>query len=193
VIAPTRQREIDHESEPLITATHGVSYLHDVYSDSLWVLMAVVVLVLLIACANLANFLLARAATRRREIATRLALGSSRARIARQSLIETLLLSVGGGLLGLIVAFAATRLLIAFVSQGAAWIPLNPAPNPAVLAFTLGVSVLTGVLFGFAPALAAARTSVHDSLSSTSRTSVGSRLSRWWPKSLVVGQVMHHR
>ena len=190
VIAPPRQQEIERESEPLIPASHGVSYLHDVYSDSLWVLLAVVVLVLLIACANLANFLLARAATRRREIATRLALGSSRSRIARQSLIETLLLSVGGGLLGLIVGFAATRVLIAFVSQGAAWIPLNPTPNPAVLAFTLAVSVLTGVLFGFAPALAASRTSVHDSLNSTSRTSIGSRLSRWWPKSLVVGQVM---
>jgi predicted permease len=190
VPTPARQQEIDRESVPLIAATHGVSYLHDVYSDSLWVLMAVVVLVLLIACANLANFLLARAATRRREIATRLALGSSRSRIARQSLIETLLLSVGGGLLGLIVAFAATRVLIAFVSQGAAWIPLSPAPDPTVLAFTLAVSVLTGVLFGFAPALAAARTSAHDSLTSASRTSVGGRLSRWWPKSLVVGQVM---
>jgi predicted permease len=148
------------------------------------------VLVLLIACANLANFLLARAATRQREIATRLALGSSRSRIARQSLIETLLLSVGGGLLGLAIAFAVTRVLIAFVSQGSAWIAVSPAPNPGVLLFTLGVSVITGILFGLAPAIAAARTAAHDSLSSTNRTSGGSRSSRWWSKSLVVGQVM---
>ena len=191
VLTPARQQEIEHEEVPLISAIRGVSYLHDVYQESLWILMAVVVLVLLIACANLANFLLARAATRRREIATRLALGSSRSRIARQSLIETLLLSVGGGLLGLAIAFAATRVLIAFVRQGSAWIALSPAPNPGVLLFTLGVSVITGILFGFAPAIAAARVAAHDSLSSTNRASAGGgRSSRWWPKSLVVGQVM---
>jgi predicted permease len=189
VHAPARQQEIEHENVPLISALRGVSYLQDVYRESLWVLMAVVVLVLLIACANLANFLLARAAMRQREIATRLALGSSRSRIARQSLIETLLLSVGGGLLGLAIAFAATRVLIAFVSQGSTWIAVSPAPNPGVLLFTLGVSVITGILFGLAPAIAAARTAAHDSLSSTNRTSGGSRSSRWWSKSLVVGQV----
>ena len=191
VLSPARQQEIEHEDVPLISAIRGVSYLQDVYRESLWVLMAVVVLVLLIACANLANFLLARAATRQREIATRLALGSSRSRIARQSLIETLLLSVGGGLLGLAIAFAATRVLIAFVSQGSAWIAVSPAPNPGVLLFTLGVSVITGILFGLAPAIAAARTAAHDSLSSTNRASgAGGRSSRWWPRSLVVGQVM---
>jgi predicted permease len=190
VLTPARQKEIEHEEVPLISAIRGVSYLQDVYRESLWVLMAVVVLVLLIACANLANFLLARAATRQREIATRLALGSSRSRIARQSLIETLLLSVGGGLLGLAIAFAATRVLIAFVSQGSAWIALSPAPNPEVLLFTLGVSVITGILFGFAPAISAARTAAYDSLSSTHRASGGGRSSRWWSKSLVVGQVM---
>jgi predicted permease len=192
VVSAARQQEIDRESVPLIAATQGVSYLHDVYRQSLWVLMAVVALVLLIACANLANFLLARTATRQREIATRLALGSSRSRIARQSVIETLLLSVGGGLLGLAVAFAATRMLIAFVSQGSAWIALSPAPNPTVLLFTLGVSVITGILFGFAPAIAAARTAAHDALSSTNRISGGGRgrSARWWPKSLIIGQVM---
>lgn len=191
VVTPARQQEIDRETVPLNPAMHGVSYLQDVYRESLWVLMAVVVLVLLIACANLANFLLARAATRQREIATRLALGSSRSRIARQSLIETLLLSIGGGLLGLAVAFTATRILIAFVSEGSSWIGISPTPNSTILAFTLGISVLTGILFGFGPAIAAARTSAHDSLSSTSRTSVGgrSRVSRLWPKFLVVGQV----
>ncbi len=191
-LTAARQQEIDHEDLPLIAASHGISYLQDEYRQSLRILMAIVALVLLIACANLANFLLARAATRQREIATRLALGSSRSRIARQSLIETLLLSVGGGLVGLAVAFAATRVLIGFVSQGSAWIAVSPAPNPTVLIFTLGVSLITGMLFGLAPATAAARTAAYDSLGSTNRTSGGGRgrASRWWPKSLVVGQVM---
>lgn len=79
---------------------------------------------------------------------------SSRSRIARQSMIETLLLSVGGGLLGLAVAFAATRILIGFVSQGSEWIAVSAKPNFTVLVFTLGVSIITGILFGFAPAIA---------------------------------------
>ena len=122
---PAREQEINRVTEPLVPATHGVSLVRSQYADSLQILMYVVALVLLIACANLANFLLARSATRHREIATRLALGSSRARIIRQSLIETFLLSLAGGLLGLAVAFAATRALIAFVSQGNAYIAMQ--------------------------------------------------------------------
>jgi ABC-type antimicrobial peptide transport system permease subunit len=83
---------------------------------------------------------LARAATRKREIATRIALGSSRARLIRQSLIETLLLSLTGGALGLGVAFAATRVLIAFVSQGSAYIAMDPTPDTTVMLFTLGLA-----------------------------------------------------
>jgi len=150
-----------------------------------------VALVLLIACANLANFLLARAAARRREIATRLALGSSRARIVRQSLIETFVLSFAGGLLGLVLAFGATRALIAFVSQGRAYIAMNPTPDATVLLFTLGVSLLTGVLFGLAPAIAAARIDSASNLGAGSRTaqSSGGKQARFWPKTLVTAQV----
>ena len=119
--------------------------------------MIVVGLVLLIACANLANFLLARAAARRHETLTRLALGSSRMRIVRQGLIETFLLSVVGGIMGLAVAFVATRALIAFVSQGDAYIAMSPTPNLQVLLFTLAVSLTTGILFGLAPSINAAR------------------------------------
>jgi predicted permease len=154
-LPPAREEEINRVTEPLIPATHGVSLVRSQYADSLQILMCVVALVLLIACANLANFLLARSATRHREIATRLALGSSRARIVRQSLIETSLLSLAGGLLGLAVAFAATRALIAFVSQGTAYIAMSPIPDASVLLFTLGVSLLTGLLFGLAPAIQA--------------------------------------
>lgn len=191
-VTPSRQQEISHVTVPLISVTRGVSAIRGQYGDSLKILMAVVALVLLIACANLANFLLARAAARRREIATRLALGSSRARIVRQNLIETVLLSVTGGLLGLGVAFAATRVLIAFVSQGNAYIAMNPAPDASVLLFTLGVSLLTAMLFGLAPAIAASRTDAAGNLSAGARTaqSSGGKSSRFLPKALVTGQVM---
>jgi predicted permease len=153
--------------------------------------MAVVGLVLLIACANLANFLLARAATRRHETATRLALGSSRGRIIRQNLTETLLLSLAGGALGLGIAFAATRALIAFLRQSNSYIALSPAPDITVLLFTLAVSLLTGLLFGLAPAFASARTGATSTLSSSSRTTQasGGTASRLWPKILVSAQI----
>ncbi len=191
-LTPARQQEINRVTVPLISAAHGVSSLRSQYGDSLQILMAVVVLVLLIACANLANFLLARAATRQREIATRLALGSSRARIVRQSLIEALLLSFTGGLVGLGIAFAATRTLIAFVSQGSAYIAVKPSPDLAILCFTLTVSLLTGLLFGLAPALVAARAGDASTLSAGARTaqSSGGKASRFWPRALVTVQVM---
>jgi predicted permease len=191
-ISPARQQEIDRVTVPILSVANGVSAIRSQYGDSLRILMAVVALVLLIACANLANFLLARAATRQREIATRLALGSSRARIVRQCLIETLLLSLSGGLLGLGIAFAATRALIVFFSQGNPYIAMSSTPDLAVLLFTLAVSLATGLLFGLAPALTAARTGAATTLSSNARTaqSSGGKSSRFWPKTLVTAQVM---
>jgi predicted permease len=192
VIPADRQQEINRHTVPLLPASHGVSEIRNQYGDSLEILMAVVALVLLIACANLANFLLARAAQRQREISTRLALGSSRGRIVRQSLIETMLLSLAGGVAGLALAFAVTRALIAFVSQGANHIAIDPTPDTIVLLFTLGVSLATALLFGLAPAFTAARTGSTLSLSSNARTaqSSGGRASRFWPKTLVTAQVM---
>ena len=191
-ISTDRQQEINRVTVRLVPAAHGVSLIRSQYGDSLRILMIVVALVLLIACANLANFLLARAATRRHEILTRLALGSSRMRIVRQGLIETFLLSIVGGLMGLAVAFAATRALIAFVSQGDAYIAMSPAPNLGVLLFTLAISLATGILFGLAPSISAARIGVHGTLSSSARTaqSSGGKMSRFWPKALVTVQVM---
>ena len=191
-LTPAREQEINRVTAPLTSATRGVNSLRNRYSGSLLILMCVVGLVLLIACANLANFLLARAATRKREIATRLALGSSRARIVRQCLIETFLLSFTGGVLGLGLAFAATRALIAFVSQGSPYIAMKPAPDATVLLFTLGVSLLTGLLFGLAPAIIASRTGAASNLNAGSRTAQasGGRQARFWPKALVTAQVM---
>ncbi len=190
-VTPERRAEINRLTVPLVPAANGVSLVRSQYGDSLQILMAVVGLVLLIACANLANFLLARATTRQREIATRLALGSSRARIVRQTLTETLLLSITGGVLGLGLAFLATRALIAFVNQGSGDIALSPTPDMTVVFFTLGVSLLASVLFGLAPAVMAARIGNHGSLNTATRTAQGGGggISRFWPKMLVTGQV----
>ncbi len=190
-ITAARQQEVNRVTVPLFAARQGVSQIRGQYGDSLGILMAVVVLVLLIACANLANFLLARAATRQRETATRLALGSSRARIVRQSLIETMLLAITGGALGLLIAFVATRALIAFVSHGTGATALSPTPDSAVLLFTMAVALSTGVLFGLAPAFVASRTGAATTLASNARTAQagGGRSSRLWPKTLVIAQI----
>jgi len=187
-----RQIEVSRIDVPLVPAANGVSLIRSQYGDSLKILMIVVALVLLIACANLANFLLSRAATRRHEILTRLALGSSRMRIVRRGLIETFLLSIVGGAMGLGIAFAATRSLIAFVGRGNAYIAMSPAPNAGVLLFTLGVSILTGILFGLAPSISAARIGSRGTLSEGARTilSSGGKQARLWPKALVTVQVM---
>ena len=191
-ITPARQQEIERISVRLVSAAHGVSRLRSRYGDSLKILMAIVAVVLLIACANLANFLLARAIARHREVATRLALGSSRGRIIRQSLLEALLLSLSGGVFGLALAFVATRALIAFVAEGTANTPLDARPDGAILLFTLAVSVLAGLLFGLAPALHLSRSSATPALNASTRTAVsgGGRTSRWWPKVLVTAQIM---
>jgi predicted permease len=198
-ITAARQQEIAHGAPmKLLPGERGVSYLGTRYGDALNVLMIVVVLVLLIACANLANFLLARGASRQREIATRLALGSSRLRIVRMSLVETLLLSLLGGVLGLGLAFAATRALIALVTNGAEYSTLSPMPDGAVLLFTLGVSLVTGLLFGLGPAISTARSTTRalnqtghtQSLTSSARGTSASPAARLVPKLLVTAQVM---
>jgi predicted permease len=191
-IAPARQQEIERITVRLVSAAQGVSRLRSQYGDSLEILMAIVAVVLLIACGNLANFLLARTIARQREVATRLALGSSRGRIIRQSLLEALLLSLSGGVFGLALAFAATRALIAFVARGATYVPLAASPDSTILLFTLGVSIVAGLLFGLAPALHVARASAMPAMNATTRTaaSSGGHTSRWWPKALVTGQIM---
>ncbi len=190
-ISAERQHEISRIRVPLVAAAGGVSLIRSQYGESLKVLMVVVALVLLIACANLANFLLARAASRHREIVTRLALGSSRMRIVRQSLVEALLLSLAGGCMGLAVATTAAHALVVFVSQGNSYVGLSPEPDRTVLLFSLAVSLLAGLLFGLAPALDAAKTARGGILSVNTRTiqSSGGSRARFWPKMLVAAQV----
>ncbi|HTJ29109.1 MAG TPA: ABC transporter permease, partial [Acidobacteriaceae bacterium] len=194
-IAPDREQEIRRAGFDLKSGAQGVNTLSGRFGDSLKILMVVVALVLLIACANLANFLLARAASRQRETATRLALGSTRARIVRQSLAETLLLSLAGGIGGLALAFAATRALIAFVVKDSPTSTLDATPDALVLLFTLGVSLVTGLLFGLGPALSSAwsigRAGAAASLGSGgTRSTTAGKAARFLPRVLVATQVV---
>ena len=122
------------------------------YSVPLFILMAVVVLVLLIACSNFSNLLLARASARQREIAMRRALGAGRWRMTRQLLVESVLLASMGGAAGMVVAFWGCSALVGFMSIGRSAIFLNLTPDPTVFLFTAGVSLVTGLVFGIAPA-----------------------------------------
>jgi predicted permease len=138
----------------------GASGLRDSFSAPLGILMAVVAVVLLIACTNLASLHLARASTRQREIATRLALGAGRGRVLRQLLTESILLAALGGLLGLLFAIWTERLLLSLVAAVGPAITLDLRPDLHMLGFTAAISVATGVLFGLAPALHAVRQEV---------------------------------
>jgi predicted permease len=177
---------------PVADGRRGASMLQNQFGTPLLILMGVVGLVLLIACGNVANLLLARATSRQKEIAVRVALGAGRARLFRQLLTESVLLAGIGGLLGLLLARWADSVLLRLVSSGSTPIPLDTHPDAIILGFTLGVSLLTGILFGLAPALRASRVDLNAVLKGTSRGVIGGagqgkRASVG--KILVVGQV----
>ena len=140
-----------------VAGATGYSTLRENYERPLWLLLAIAGLVLLIACANLANLLLARASTREREIAVRQAVGASRARIVRQLLVETLLLTVMGTALAALLAQGLSRFLVSLIGTGANTVFLDLTPDWRVLGFTAGVAALTCLLFGLTPALRATR------------------------------------
>jgi predicted permease len=142
----------------------GRSDLRRTYSKQLLALMAIVGLVLLIACSNLANLLIARASARQKEIAVRLALGAGRGRLIRQLLVESLLLSAVGGALGVGLAVLIDRGLIAFLPSGQTPLSLSATPDWTVLGFTFGVSMLAGILFGLVPALQSTRPQLAGAL-----------------------------
>jgi predicted permease len=188
-LTPAREQQIHRVSVPLLPGARGGSALREQYEAPLEILMGVVILVLLIACANLANFLLAKAVTRERESSIRLALGSTRARLIRHVLIETLLLSLCGGALGVLLAFWGTRTLISFVVAGSTYTALDPRPDMHVLLFTLGTSLLTGLLFGIAPAVRVSRLRVAPGLTDRNAASGMGASRRFVPKLLVASQV----
>ncbi len=150
----------------LETMARGLSDLRHTYSEPLKILMVIVALVLLIACANIANLLLARSTARARELAVRQALGAGRMRIIRQLLTESLLLALAGGALGIGLAAAASRLLLRMISNGSDNPPLDVSLNLRLLAFTFAVTVCTALLFGTLPALRATRLQLTESLKS---------------------------
>lgn len=181
-----RYRKATFDVKP---APNGVSFVRQQYRTALLTLMAIVALVLLIACANVANLLLARAAVRRREIAIRVALGASRGRIVRQLLTESVLLSVVAALIGLVVAQWASRLLVSFLSPSDAPIFLNLAFDSRVLGFSIAVVMLTGIGFGLAPAWRSARVQPNAALKANARGVVESQRGLSLGKALVVVQV----
>ncbi len=155
----------------------GIQELREQYELNLRLLMVAAVLVLLIACANIANLLLVRGMRRKVEMSVRTALGAARGRIVRQLLTESVVLAGLGGLAGLAVAYAGTQMLLKLAFPDAAGLPIDARPSAAVLAFACGLSMLTGVLFGVAPAWMAARSDPADALRSGMRgTTTGASL-----------------
>jgi predicted permease len=154
----------------------------------LWAMMAMVALVLLIACANVANLMIARAASRQKEIAVRLALGASRAQIVRQLLVEGMLLSFAGGAVGLAISPWAMRLLIGIMPDIDPPLRFSTDPNLRLVLFTVAVSVVTAVIFSLAPALQAARPKIARVLKDQAGAVAGGGQARW-RKLLVVAQV----
>ena len=142
----------------------GVDTLRRRYSEPLYVLFAMVGLILAIACANIANLLLARAAKRRREMAIRLSMGAGRFRVIRQLLTESLLLACAGGAVGVFLAMWGTGFLRTLLANGPQGFPVYPTLSWRVLGVTLALSIVTGLLFGLAPALQATRASVMPAL-----------------------------
>src|SRR5438874_701789 len=186
-------KPVDDPRLALMPADQGLSALRDRFSKTLTILMSAVSIVLLIACANVAGLMLARSSARQQELTVRLALGAGRARIAKQLITESILLSLAGGTSGVLLAYWSVRSLVAFMSRGGLW-PYHLAVHLdlRVLAFTSFVSLLCGVLFGLAPALRGTRVNVAPALKEgpIGFTGASSRQGPWnLGGTLVVAQV----
>ena len=173
-------------AEPAAT---GASPLREQYAYPLWALLSISALVLLIACANLANLMLARASARQREMALRLSLGASRLRLIRQLLTESLLLAVGGAALGIALAQGLGRILIAYIGSAQNPVFLPTYPDLRVLSFTFGVALLTCILFGVAPAIQAANADPGTVMKASGRGLTAGRERFLLRRGLIVSQV----
>ncbi|HTF67038.1 MAG TPA: ABC transporter permease [Edaphobacter sp.] len=181
-------KKLDKAHVTLTPMSTGLSSIRSQFSQPLKILMAVTGLVLLIACANIANLLLARATTRARELAIRQALGAGRTRIIRQLLTESLLLAIAGGAFGIALASVSSRVLLRMASDGPETIPLDLSINSHLLLFNLAVTIATALIFGTVPALRATRLQLTDSLK-TSRNSNNSSSKNRLAQALIVSQV----
>src|SRR5215475_10887432 len=185
--SPERLQDIPRASIELTPAGRGLSQLRFQFSEPLQALMAVVGLVLLITCANVANLLLARGAARRKEFAVRLALGAGRLRLIRQLGAESLLLAALGGSFGVLIAWWGSQALVWMASTGPQQLPIDVTPDARILGFTLLASLFSAVIFGTAPAIRATRIELNPALkdgrgdAAMTRSLLG--------KSLVVAQV----
>jgi predicted permease len=148
----------------VIPAGAGVAVMKEEYGRSLQILLTVCGLVLLIACSNVANLLLARGVARRGQTAVRMAVGATPGEIVTQALVESVLLAIGGGIVGLVVAMGAEQLLLRLAFHGAHFLPISVTPSWTVLAFAFALALLTGVIFGAVPAWLATRTDPAETL-----------------------------
>jgi predicted permease len=186
VLKPTGDLERFHLQ--LEQGDRGLDYLRGEYAQQSYVLLALAALVLLLACLNLANLLLARSATRQRELSTRLALGASRGSIVRQMLTESLLLSSFGGSAGLLLGYLGRNVIPRLLANSSGPEPVQVQFDWRVLLFTMGISIGTGIVFGLAPAWQATRAVAHAGLRDSGGTTAN-RHKLWFDKSLVIVQI----
>jgi predicted permease len=165
-----QRKDIARVSFRLRPAGGGVTTLRDKSVRSLELLVGVAAMVLIIACANIANLLLARGTTNRQQTSVRLAVGASRLRVVRQALTESVLLSVIGGVAGLGLAFVGMQSIVSLAFRGARFVPISASPSLAVLGFAFLVSLITGIVFGVAPALSASRLDPAEALRGANRS-----------------------
>ncbi|HKS94832.1 MAG TPA: ABC transporter permease, partial [Terriglobia bacterium] len=163
-------RMLPKQTIAVVPAGGGVAEMKEEYGRSLQILLAVCGVVLLIACANVANLMLARGVSRRGQTAVRLAIGASRRQIVAQALTESVLLAIGGGIAGLVVAVTASRLLLSLAFHGTSFLPISPMPSPMVLGFAFVLALVTGIIFGSAPAWFATRTDPIEALRGAGRS-----------------------
>src|SRR5580765_3922710 len=163
-------RMLPKQTIAVVPAGAGIGIMKEEYGQSLQILLGVCGLVLLIACANVANLLLARAVARRGQTAVRLAIGASRRQIVTQALVESVLLAMAGGIAGLVVAMGAARLLLNLAFSNSHFLPISISPSLPVLGFAFLLALVTGILFGVAPAWFATRTDPIDALRGSGRS-----------------------
>src|SRR6187402_1397664 len=186
---PGEKQLWEQQTLHIVPGGAGVSVMRDQYQDGLKLLLIAAGCVLLVACGNLANLMLARGLKDRAQVSIRMALGASRVRLIRKALVESVLMALLGGVLGVGVAYAGTRLILYLAFQVGGrnnYVAVSPTPSWPVLLFTLGISVLTGMIFGTAPAWMTTHANPVEALRGANRSVGGG--SSWAQKSLVVVQ-----